>query len=101
MRNNLLIDFLWIPPDLGGHTGPPYSGMRLEIRWQRYLAAFLSGAWDVECLILTFDATSSRGRAQCMFSPRWDIPAEWLEPDQLIELLNGPNVLAVGRIVSP
>jgi hypothetical protein len=101
MRINVEVEFLWVPSDLGGHKGPPFSGMRLEIRWQRYLEAFLACAWDVECEVLTFDEVSLRGRARCVFSPSAEIPAEWLQPGQMIELLNGHKVMAVGKIVGP
>ena len=100
MRLNVEVEFIWVPSDLGGR-GPPHSGMRLEIRWQRYLEAFLACAWDVECEVLTFDEVSLRGRTRCVFSPWAEIPAEWLQPGQMIELLNGPNVLAVGKIIGP
>ncbi|WP_137939571.1 hypothetical protein [Chitinivorax sp. B] len=100
MKTDLLIDFVWIPSDLGGHSVDPYSGMRLSIRWQRYLEAHLQCMRDVECQVMTFDSITSRGRALCVLSAEAELPAEWLQEGQLVELLNGFRVLAVGKVTS-
>lgn len=100
MKTQLRIDFMWIPSDLGGHNADPYSGMRLSIRWQKHLEAYLQCARDVECHLVDYDAGTSRGRAVCTLSAETPVPAEWLQSGQLIELLNGFRVLAVGRITS-
>jgi hypothetical protein len=95
-----ILDFLWIPSDLGGHTTHPYSGMRLSIRWQRHLEEYLQCARDVQCNILRFDPRTLRGKASCALSSLETVPAEWLQDGQSIELSNGFRVLAVGKIVS-
>jgi hypothetical protein len=100
MKTELRIDFMWIPSDLGGHNADPYSGMRLSIRWQRHLEAYLQCARDVECQLVAYDSSTSRGRAVCTLSAEAPVPAEWLQDGQLVELLNGFRVLAVGRITS-
>lgn len=100
MKTELGIDFIWVPSDLGGHGAGPYSGMRLSIRWQQHLEAYLQCARDVECQQVIFDSGTSRGNAVCIFSGEVSVPAEWLQEGQLIELLNGFRVLAVGKITS-
>lgn len=100
MQNDLVLDLLWIPAELGGHGAGPYSGIRLSIRWQRFLDAYLQCARDVECRVLAYDASTSRGKVACSFSSGAPVPPEWLQDGQLIELLNGFRVLAVGKVSS-
>lgn len=100
MKTELAVDFVWIPFDLGGHSGDPYSGMRLTIRWQQHLQAYLQSARDVECQLVTYDSNTSRGKALCTLSTESTLPIEWVKDGQLIELLNGFRVLAVGRITA-
>ena len=100
MKNDLVLDFIWIPAELGGHSAEPYSGMRLSIRWQRFLDAYLQCARDVDCRVLTYDPSTLRGRAACSFSSGAPVEAEWLQEGQFIELLNGFRVLAVGKVIS-
>lgn len=99
MAAALAIDFFWVPTSVGGHRSEPYSGMRLTIRWQRYLEAYLQRSRDVECISLTFD--SKQGRGAGIFSLLSDdaLPSEWLREGELIELLSGYKVLAVGKIL--
>jgi hypothetical protein len=101
MAHAFTLNFLWIPPDLGGHKAGPWSGMRPQIRWQRYVAEYLKGARDVQCSILDFDPATSRGRAHCTFSSPDPVPADWLRDGELVELLSAHRVLAVGRIENP
>ena len=98
MKTDLLIDFVWVPADVGGHSAAPYSGMRLSIRWQQYLEAYLQCVRDVECQVMAFDSITSKGRALCSLSSEAEVPAEWIQAGQLVESLNGFRVLAVGRI---
>ena len=98
MNTELVLNFLWIPPDLGGHSTGPYSGMRLSIRWQRHLKEYLDGARDVQCSVLHFDLQTLKGKAPCTFSSTAAVPLEWLQDGELVELLNGFRALAVGKI---
>lgn len=98
MNTSLTLNFLWIPPDLGGHSTGPYSGMRLQIRWQRHLEEYLRCVRDVECRVLNFDTSTSKGKALCAFASAETVPAEWLQDGELVELLNGFRVLAIGKI---
>lgn len=96
--NGYDIEFIWVPPHLGGHRSAPYVGMRVEVRWQRYVKDWLEGARDVECLALTFDEGTGRGTGTFRFSSREPLPDEWLQDGEPVELLNGHRVLAVGRL---
>ena len=100
MQNEFVLEFIWVPSELGGHTAEPYSGMRLSIRWQRFLDAYIECARDVECRVLAYDANTARGKVACLLSPGMTVPAEWLHDGELIELLNGFRVIAVGKVNS-
>ena len=99
VRMEISLEFIWIPESLGGHVADPYTGMRLTIRWQRHIDAYLKCARDVECSLDSFDAPTSQGVAICRFASDDPVPAEWLQEGELVELLSGFRVLAVGRIV--
>jgi hypothetical protein len=47
MTTELDVRYLWVPHALGGHRIAPYEGMRVSIRWQRYIEASLEGLRDV------------------------------------------------------
>lgn len=96
MGIKLLLSFLWIPPDLGGHSDPPYEGMRLQIRWQRHIEEHLKYSRDVQCDVLDFDPQTSRGKL--LATPISIVPPEWLREGELVELVNGSRVLAIGKI---
>lgn len=98
MRAGITLNFLWVPPEFGGHSVGPYSGMRLTIRWQRFIEEYLKCAHDVKCEIYEFDPITLRGTAFCTLSNLDGIPSGWLQDGQLVELLSGFRVLAVGRI---
>jgi len=100
MQNDLVLEFIWVPSELGGHTAEPYSGMRLSIRWQRFLESYLECARDVECRVLAYDSNTARGKVACLLSPGTPVPAEWLHDGELIELLSGFRVIAVGKVNS-
>lgn len=92
----MAIDFMWIPPDLGGHRSDPYPGMRLQIYWQEHVRVYLQGGMDVECQLLGYDSSTSRGKALCTFSPGVAVPAEWLEAGKLVELRMGSGSSQLG-----
>lgn len=99
MRAALEIDFFWVPASVGGHRSGPYLGMRLTIRWQRYIEAFLLRSRDVECVSLSFDPEQRRGNGTFVFLSNDALPSGWLQQGELIELLSGYKVLAVGKII--
>lgn len=100
MSTELEIEFLWIPRELGGHRSEPWLGMRPTVRWQRYLREHLERARDVECTRMAFNQASNRGSATLRLISDDPVPTEWLREDNLIELLDGYTVIAVGRIAA-
>jgi len=99
MSETLRFNFIWIPSSLGGHSGKPYEGMRTTIRWQKYLNEFLQCARDVQWEVIHFDSQVSQGEATCRLTSDEPLPSEWLKEGELIEMLNGFRVLAIGRII--
>ncbi len=98
MKTKLQFDYVWIPSSLGGHSAAPYEGMRTTIRWQKYLSEFLQCARDVQWESFSFDPQTLQGTANCHLTSEEPLPAEWLCEGQLIELLSGFRVLAIGRL---
>ncbi len=96
--SELNVMYLWIPRDLGGHRGVPYLGMRPQIRWQAHIREHLERSRDVECVALTFDASTMRGVATLRLVSADPPPGEWLVDGTLVELLDGYRVIAVGRV---
>lgn len=93
------VDFLWVPPHLGGHRGAPYTGMRLQVRWQHHVKDWLDRIWDVECVTLSFVEATGEGRGTFRFTSPDPLPDGWLQVGEPLEMLNGHRVLAVGKIV--
>jgi hypothetical protein len=100
MSTEIEIEFLWIPHKLGGHRGDPYLGMRATIRWQRYIREYVEHSRDVECTSLALDRVSGLHSATLRLVSPDPAPAEWVLEHNLIELLDGYRVIAVGRIVA-
>lgn len=98
MTTQLDIHFIWVPKMFGGHSGPPWSGMRLTIRWQRHVDASIRRSWDVEATTLTYDPGRGQGAGRFRFISRDTVPQDWLTDGELVELLGGYRVFAVGRI---
>ena len=71
------ISFTWIPEKLGGHNADPWVGMRVTIRWQRYLDEFMKRAWDVECRELDYDSDTNQGRGVFAFASHDPLPHAW------------------------
>lgn len=94
------IDIIWIPSFFGGHNSAPYDGIRATIRWQRHISEHLEFARDVECRLVSYDETSFLGRLSCTLASDIPIPKEWIEPGELVELLSGFRVLAVGKVLA-
>jgi hypothetical protein len=100
MSTELEIEYLWIPPHLGGHSADPYVGMRPTVRWQRYLREHLERARDAECKSILFDEATRRGSATIGLISDDPEPTDWLREGNLIEFLDGYRVIAVDRIAA-
>ena len=99
MPIELRLEYIWIPEEFGGHCRNPYDGMRLTIRWQKHIEDHLKCSRDVVCRDIYFDEKSRFGATRCTFPSDIPVSSTWLEPGELIELLNGFRVVAVGKIV--
>ena len=96
VKKQLSIEFIWIPAKFGGHSASPYIGMRLSIRWQKHIKESLNFGRDIECILLDYAPDLMQGLAT--FSYVSDIPNEWLNDGEPIEILNGIRVLGVGQL---
>lgn len=100
MNIKLKFRFIWLPPSVGGHNGEPYKGMRTTIRWQKFISEFLEFAMDIQWKSIEFDVASGQGQAECELLSDRSIPVEWFNKGELIEILSGFRVIAVGKILS-
>ena len=94
------VRFSWVPTSCGGHRADPWVGMRPTIRWQRHVSAWLERLRDAECKKLEFDSSTGVGIALMEMMSDAPVPDEWLVSGELVEMLDGVRVLAVGQIVS-
>ncbi|MBM7843550.1 hypothetical protein [Herpetosiphon giganteus] len=92
-------EFMWVPSEFGGNKGTPYPNMRTEIGWQRHLGELQEFTIDIQWVQFDYDETTRQGYAKCSFGSHHQLPEERLKPDQFIIILNGPRILAIGRIV--
>lgn len=89
--------FLWVPKSLGGHSHEPWEGMRPNIRWQGHIEEYLTDARGVSVTDIEYDAATSQGIAFASLIA--NVPDKWLKEGELIELLDGYRVLAIGKII--
>lgn len=94
------VNFIWVPHEIGGHRGDPFVGMRLTIRWQRYLEEHLKLSRDVECLSLDYDLERRHGVGVFKLNANNPVPKEWMLSGELVEFVNGFRVLAVGKLLT-
>ena len=90
----LQLRFMWVPRVLGGHSGPPWLGMRSMIRWQQPDAARDRISRDAQCLTLEYDSATHMGAGT--FRLISEIDPKWLEPGHPIVLMHAYRVMAVG-----
>jgi hypothetical protein len=98
MAFTFTIDFWWIPSELGGEPGPPWSAMRTQIRSQRQLITSPDDVRDASWEILTYDPDTARGSASCTFRFIDGFDQNWFEAGQQIAAWNGARILAVGKV---
>ena len=96
----MMIEFLWIPSELGGHTGEPYQEMRTELIPQRQLSASFSNTpiHEASWNILSFDSKQMRGVAECALRKLTANDISWFESGQQVQARNGSRILAVGVV---
>jgi len=94
----MTIEFIMIPAHLGGRTHPLFETMWINFRWQRYPAWL----WSIRIMNLEYDPATRIGYAQqCALIVEEPCTESWLQPGQLLELCEGPTVVAIGKIVEP
>ena len=99
MKNKIIIEFIWVPRHLGGHSNIPYEGMRTTVRWQRFTNEFSKYAIDAEWREIQFDEASQCGSFNCQFKECKNIQKDHLKSGEFVEFLSGFRVLGVGKIV--
>ena len=96
--NKLIIEFIWIPQNLGGHNSAPYDGMRTTIRWQRYIEEYLHNTQDTEWSKIVYRSDTLQGKAVCRINTPDLTPHKKDPVGELVEFLSGFRVIAVGRV---
>ena len=87
----------WISAAAGGRAHPPFCGLRPMVRWQRHVGESQESAWDGEICRLAPPEDDYR-LVQLRFVEKATINPDWLAVGELIELLDGARVIAVGVI---
>jgi len=87
----------WISAAAGGRAHPPVCGLRPTVRWQRHVGEWLESAWDGEISRLA-PPEDHYQLVQLRFVENATINPDWLAVGELIELLDGARVIAVGVI---
>lgn len=88
----------WIKPQFGGHASLPVVGLRPQIRFQKHVREWLAGGWDVIILETSFDEDQWEGRVRLRFTRDDSSFEPFAVSGALFELLDGPTVIAVGKI---
>ena len=101
MSTQVEIDCLWLPPSHGGRRTDPHPGLRLGIRWQRRIQEHTELYRDIQFERLTVDPGTRRGIAIGRLTGVDPVPPDWLRNGELVELLEGFKVVAVGYITDP
>ncbi|MDE0451534.1 MAG: hypothetical protein OXI90_07185 [Gammaproteobacteria bacterium] len=89
----------WIRKECGGRTHAPVEGLRPMIRFQRHIAESLETGRDIQICGLRFDQKTWTGEVE-LARPRGSEPLkEFIKEGELIELMDGFRVIAVGKII--
>jgi hypothetical protein len=93
----LRINCLWLPPSHGGRRFDPHPGLRLGIRWQQHVQDDRDIYRDVQFEELGFDPATRQGVAAIRLMS--DVPSDWVRHGELLEILEGFKVVAVGYVI--
>lgn len=85
----------WIPKEIGGHSGPPWDGMRPRYRSQKFFDQTV-GDLAVSVRDITKDQDIGMWKALIEFPLGADEPV--VEVGSQFELLDGHRVLAIGLV---
>jgi len=90
------IKFITIPSIFGGLQDKLYENIRIGIVWQKYRSENLNNRYDISLTNIQFDEKQNLWEADCHSIQ--DLPTIWLQKEELIELVNTYNTIAVGKI---
>lgn len=93
----LRINCLWLPASHGGRRFDPHPGLRLGIRWQQHVQYDRDIYRDIQFEKLDFDPSTRQGIATVRLIS--DVPGGWLRHGELVEILEGFKVVAVGYVI--
>jgi hypothetical protein len=91
----------WIKEASGGRKHAPVAGLRPTLRLQRQVSQWLESAADVSVESLECDPETWAGEANIRVSPNSAPVLSPLQAGDLIELLDGCRVIAVGQVLPP
>ena len=92
----LRINCIWLPASHGGRGFDPHPGLRLGIRWQRHVQDDRNIYRDAQIEQLSVDPSTRQGIAEVRLMT--DVPDDWLRHGELVEILEGYKVVAVGNV---
>lgn len=93
-KQEITLSLQWIPSQLGGHSGPPYDGMRVECRWLMHWDD--STSTDCECKVQSFESANNLLSVRAKLVSH--IAEERIQPGVRVLLMNGASILAVGIV---
>ncbi len=99
MTVSMNIEFIMIPTHLGGRNYPFAENSFSHIRWQHYLYQDTHSVRSIRFIKLEYEPSTRLGYANCIFPFDDPFPETWLKIGELIELLEGARVVAIGKIV--
>lgn len=92
----VMIHCLWLPSSHGGRRSEPHSGLRLGIRWQRYIQEDGGVYRDAQFEKVWIDPATRQGPALVKLVS--EVPDDWLRQGELVEILEGFKVVAVAYV---
>ena len=93
----LILDCFWLPASHGGRRSEPHPDLRLGIRWQRHVFDNSGTYRDVQFEQLSVNPSTRQGIAQVKLVS--EVPGDWLQHGELVEIVEGYKVVAVGFVV--
>lgn len=97
-RKIIRVRFLWVPPELRGHSHGPWVGMRWGLRWQRPDEQRDLIRFDVQCLSLSPEPAPGIWTGDFGFGIGISVSEDWLRSGERVEFLGAYEVYAVGVI---
>ncbi|XSG77492.1 hypothetical protein ACP8Y2_10830 [Herpetosiphon llansteffanensis] len=96
MSNSIAFDFFWLPEQFSGHSQSPFVHMQTNIRGECIQFPMRMIEW----IQLEYDQITSQGYALGKFIAAIPIHKEQFKCGELIKLIDGYTIIAVGKIVA-